>query len=112
MSALQITARLSRDAVARTTAAGDAVLIVEVLLPVPAGAAPRIARGSMAYGRGFAAQHACRARAARLRQGVRVQLHAGAIDVRRGRVLLEDIDMLVERDMQSWHPNEPRGAGA
>lgn len=98
-SPIVITGTLRADAQARRTTAQGSQLSMELLLPVMTGARPVVARVVQPYGSGEAAAYAAKARAARLRTGVRVTVHAQAAAHSRGVMVLQHVQRIDEPDL-------------
>lgn len=98
-SPIVITGTLRADAQHRRTTAQGSLLSMDLLLPVMTGARPVVARVVQPYGSGEAAAYAANARAARLRKGVRVTVHAQAAEHGRGVMVLQHVQRIEEPDL-------------
>lgn len=101
MSAVTITGRLLRNAVAATTPRGDEWTLGLRLAP-PAGprGKPHAYHATMHFGTGPAAAMACKRRAQQLREGVRVTVSAPGVDTGRGHSVLAPLDWLDTPDLK------------
>jgi len=101
MAAITLTGHIVADAQARRTREGASVLSFDLALPCPGfGDRQRAsARVVHLYGTGESAAYAAKARAARLRRGVRVTVSCGGASKGRGPLLLLDIDRIEEPDL-------------
>lgn len=98
-SPIVVTGTLRADAQHRRTTAQGSLLSMELALPAIGGGRPVVARVVQAYGTGEAAAFAARARAARLRTGVRVTVHAQAAEPARGAIVLQHVQRIDEPDL-------------
>jgi len=98
-SPIVITGTLRADAQHRRTTAQGSQLSMDVQLPVMTGSRAVVARVVQPYGTGEAAAFAAKARAARLRKGVRVTVHAQGAEYLRGAMLLQHVQRIDEPDL-------------
>lgn len=101
MAAVTLTGTVLADAQARRTREGASVLSFELALPCPGyGDRQRAsARVVQLYGTGESAAYAAKARAQRLRRGVRVTVSCNSVTKGRGALLLQHIDRIDEPDL-------------
>ncbi|MBK9363033.1 MAG: hypothetical protein IPM99_18965 [Rubrivivax sp.] len=98
-SPIVITGTLRADAQHRRTYAQGSLLSMDVTLPAMTGGRAVVARIVHNYGSGEAAAYAAKARAARLRTGVRVTVHAQGAEHRRGVLVLQQVQRIDEPDL-------------
>ena len=99
MSPITITGTVKADAQARRTADGSSVLSFDVT-PLTVGLQrPALVRIVKPYGTGESAAFAAKARAQRLRRGVRVVVGAQGLHSTRGALVLQQVDHIDEPDL-------------
>lgn len=94
MSAIVITAVLSKDARTSCSADGRSWLTVEAEGPAGAGKAAAV-MARQCFGTGNAAGYACRINANHLRRGVRVTVYANSFGIKAGRLRIDDAERIV-----------------
>jgi len=98
-SPITISGTVVQDAQMRRTRAGASVLSFEVHPPTSAPRPPAVVRVVKDYGTGESAAYAAKARAQRLRRGVRVVLSGMGLHTVRGALVLQGVDRIEEPDL-------------